>query len=110
MIVKSDSVVKFLNFVRRSNFDGYTVFFIIFVRANADQGLIAHEKVHVRQFWRTFGLFPILYCFTKYRLKFEAEAYKASIEHGMSKHKALMLLSTQYKLKTSLTEIEKALS
>ena len=46
-----------------------------------DLGLLEHEKVHVRQFWRTLGLHSILYLISKrYRLKAEVEAYKVQIE------------------------------
>lgn len=41
-----------------------------------DVGLLEHEQVHVRQFWRTFGLHGLLYwLLPKYRLAAEAEAY-----------------------------------
>ena len=46
-----------------------------------DKGLLEHEKVHVWQFWRTFGLHSLLYLISKrYRLKAEVEAYKVQLE------------------------------
>lgn len=47
-----------------------------------DKGILEHEKVHVRQFWRTLGLFTVGYLFSKqYRLKIEVEAYKEQAKH-----------------------------
>ena len=56
--------------------------FVIFVDPayRDDPGLVPHEQVHVDQFFRTFGLHPILYLFSKaYRFKSEAEAYRAQL-------------------------------
>lgn len=48
-----------------------------------DAGLIAHEKVHVRQWLRTFGLHPLLYAVSKsYRLKAEVEAYREQLKYA----------------------------
>ena len=45
-----------------------------------DPGLIQHEQVHVDQFFRTFGLHPLLYLFSKaYRFRSEVEAYRAQL-------------------------------
>jgi len=45
-----------------------------------DVGLLMHEKVHVAQFWRTFGFHSLLYLISKkYRLNAEIEAYKAQL-------------------------------
>jgi hypothetical protein len=47
-----------------------------------DAGLIAHEKVHVKWFWKTLGTFGILYALSmKWRIKFEAEAYRAQLPY-----------------------------
>lgn len=57
--------------------------FIIFVRPayKNNQALIEHEKVHVRQFWRTFCTHPIWYNFNKaYRLRSEVEGYAVQIK------------------------------
>jgi hypothetical protein len=54
----------------------------IFVRPEFkdDKGLIAHEFVHVSQFWRTFCLHGLFYLFSdSYKLKSEVEAYKAQL-------------------------------
>jgi hypothetical protein len=57
--------------------------FIIFVRKGSrnNQALIEHEKVHVRQFWKTFCTHPIWYQFSKaYRLRAEVEGYAVQIK------------------------------
>lgn len=46
-----------------------------------DEGLLQHELIHVRQWWRTLGLHSLLYlCSKKYRLKAEVEAYREQIK------------------------------
>jgi hypothetical protein len=57
--------------------------FIIFVRPAHKNNLplIEHEKVHVRQFWRTFCTHGIWYHFSKeYRLRSEVEGYAVQIK------------------------------
>lgn len=45
-----------------------------------DQGLLAHELEHVRQWWWLLFLHPILYKYNrKYRLNCEVEAYKKQL-------------------------------
>lgn len=64
-------------------FAAYTYGFLILVRPKHkdDMPLIEHEKVHVRQFWRYFGMSGLLYMFSKkYRLKFEVEAFRRQLE------------------------------
>lgn len=47
-----------------------------------DEGLLQHEKVHVRQWYRTLGLHGILYTISKkYRLSSEIEAYAVSLKY-----------------------------
>lgn len=56
----------------------------IFVRPEFKENyaLIEHEKVHVKQFWKSFGLHPFRYNLSKdYRLKCEVEAYKRQLEY-----------------------------
>lgn len=51
-----------------------------------DRGLLAHEQVHVRQFWRTWGLHPLLYRASKrYRLAAELEAYRVQLKYAEDK-------------------------
>ena len=61
-------------------FDGYAYGPIAFIHEDkrGDAGLLVHEKVHIKQFWKTLGLHGLLYKFSKkYRLKSEREAYTA---------------------------------
>jgi hypothetical protein len=72
-------------------FAAFVFGFIIFVRPSYKDNipLIEHEKVHVRQFWRTFGTHGLWYQFNKkYRLRSEVEGYAVQVkkreELGMS--------------------------
>jgi hypothetical protein len=47
-----------------------------------DTGILAHELVHVRQWYRTLGLHGILYTASRrYRLASEVEAYREQLRH-----------------------------
>jgi len=47
-----------------------------------DKGIQAHELVHVRQWWRTFGFHSGLYLTRRcYRLHSEVEAYRKQLEY-----------------------------
>jgi len=47
-----------------------------------DIGILEHEKIHVKQFWRTFGLYGLLYlCIKKYRLWSELKAYREQLKY-----------------------------
>jgi hypothetical protein len=75
----------------------------IFIRPKYidDTGLLEHEKVHVRQFWSTLGLFGIAYYLSKkYRLKYELEAYKEQLKYYAVDKRPLFAqyLSTKYGL------------
>lgn len=66
-------------------FAGYTRGPVIFIRPEYknDKGLLEHEKVHVKQFWRTFGLHGLIYRISKsYRLKCELEAYSVQLNYS----------------------------
>ena len=57
-------------------------FIFIRPRYKDDKGLLEHEKVHVRQWFRTLGLHGFIYALSKrYRLKCEVEAYKEQLKH-----------------------------
>lgn len=56
----------------------------IFIRPayKNDAGLLAHEQVHVAQFFRTFGLLiPLYWLSDSYRLAAEVEAYREQAKH-----------------------------
>ena len=66
-------------------FAGITYGPVICIRPSKknDRGLLEHEKIHVKQFWRTLGLFGILYALSpKRRLKYEAEAYREQLKYA----------------------------
>ena len=66
------------------NSNGCANAFIIRIRPSCkgDEGLLAHERVHVSQWWRTLGLHSLLYLVSKrYRLRAEVEAYRKQLEY-----------------------------
>lgn len=66
-------------------FSGYTLGPIVLIRPRCrdDQGLLQHELVHVRQFWRTFGLFGIPYWLSRTRrFEYEVEAYREQLKYS----------------------------
>lgn len=71
------------NILIPKKFGAFTRGFFIFVRIKYkdDTALLEHELVHVRQFWRTFGLSLLLYSLSKkYRLAAEVEAYQTQLQ------------------------------
>lgn len=88
---------------------------IILIRPRfiGDIGILEHEKVHVRQFWSSLGLFGIPYFLSKkYRLKYELEAYKVQLKYYEVDKKALFahFLATKYNLDITQEEALKLLS
>ncbi|MDR3384210.1 hypothetical protein [Cupriavidus basilensis] len=85
-------------------FDGFAPGPLILVRPGVSQALIEHEKVHVRQFWRSGGLMGVLYLASpRWRLRFELEAYREQLRHcepGAAHHFARML-ARHYRLDIS---------
>jgi hypothetical protein len=64
---------------------GRTNTFVIRIRPayKDDIGLLEHEKIHVSQFWRSFGIHGFWYLLSKsYRLDCEVEAYKKQLEYA----------------------------
>ncbi|WP_427312842.1 hypothetical protein [Cupriavidus sp. H39] len=82
-------------------FDGFTPGPLILLRPGASQALIEHEKVHVRQFWRSWGLMGVLYLASRrWRLRYEVEAYREQLRHsppGAARGLA-RVLATKYRL------------
>ena len=79
-------------FVRPGSAGVMRVFLLpcVFIRPQyrGDEGLLAHELVHVDQAWES--IFPpihaLRYAFSKsYRLKCEVEAYKVQLQHSPDK-------------------------
>ena len=87
-------------------------FFFILIRPafRHAKDVIEHEKVHSQQVFDYFIFQPILYNFSKeWRLKFEAEAYAASVYHGLSLERAAKFLYKHYKLGKTLAECKDAI-
>jgi hypothetical protein len=98
--------------------------FIVFIRPKYEGNLplLEHELTHVKQFWRTFGLFPFLYLVSKkYRLKSEVEAYRTQLQvyadagypadHLIDKAKAYAgFISSKYGLRVTWANAYKLLT
>lgn len=94
-------------------FDGFTPGPLILLRPGASQALIEHEKVHVRQFWRSWGLMGVLYLLSRrWRLRYEVEAYREQLRHsppGAARYMAHVLAS-RYWLKITEEEAYRLLT
>ena len=91
MIFRSTPIVEFKqwteNLFRKQprRLLGFALGFVAFVRSDVKQHTIKHELVHIKQFWRTFGLHLLFYNISKsYRFKTELEAYVESVKNGRS--------------------------
>lgn len=97
-----------------ARFNGYTVgpFALIRPSRRGDAGLLAHEQVHVAQFWRSLGILPLLSLFIpSLRLKFEVEAYRKQLESNpTSAELYATFISTKYGLSISVTDALKLLT
>jgi hypothetical protein len=66
-----------------ARYDAYTIGPIVLIRPHQmrNRGLLEHERVHVRQFWRTLGLIGLGRLISKrYRLACEVEAYREQLK------------------------------
>jgi hypothetical protein len=66
-------------------FDAITLGFVILIRpeCKGDAGLLAHERVHVRQWRESWGAFWPRYLISKkWRLHYEVEAYREQLRHS----------------------------
>jgi len=100
-------MIFYTDFLIPDIYAAYTRGPLIFIRPEfkKDVGLLEHEKVHRRQWFRTLGLHPLLYRLSKkYRLKSEVEAYREQMKHYPDDKSTLFshYLSTNYDL--DLTE------
>ena len=74
-----------------------------------DKGLHEHERVHVKQFWRSPLLYGLRYKFSKaYRLQAEAEAYAEQAKYYADDRvpRFAEMLATLYGLGISVSEAE----
>jgi len=89
-------------------FAGCTRAIFIFIRPQYkdDAGLHAHERVHVRQYLRSFGLMPFFYLFSeKYRYKAEVEAYRRQLQVSPGRaEQYATFITTKYNLNVSYDE------
>jgi hypothetical protein len=94
-------------------FDGFTPGPLILLRPGASHALIEHEKVHVRQFWRSWGLMGVLYLLSRrWRLRYEVEAYREQLRHsppGAARALA-RLLAGKYRLRITEDEAYRLLT
>lgn len=74
----------------------------IFIRPTkrGDAGLLAHEQVHVKQFWRNPFMFLPYFFSKKARLRYEAEAYRVQLPYYTDDRTEVFatILETKYKL------------
>lgn len=84
----------------------------IFIRPSkrGNVGILEHEKVHVKQFWRN-PFFGIAYLLSKRaRLKYEVEAYKKQLKYASGREEVFaQILATEYRLNISKEEALKLL-
>lgn len=81
-ILKSPLAIVFYT-ERFTNMAGMTVGPLVFIRPEYrdDIGLLEHEKVHVRQFYRYGPLALMYFVSKKWRLRMEVEAYREQLNH-----------------------------
>jgi hypothetical protein len=86
----------------QSKFTAQTYGPFIFVRPKAkdDIGMLEHEKIHVKQFWESWGTFGLWYWLSKKsRAKYEAEAYREQLKYHPDKTEVYAWnLATKYNL------------
>ncbi len=72
----------------------------------SDAGLLAHELCHVRQWWRTLGLHPLLYALSdSYRLAAEIEAYREQLRHSPGDARRFATyIATRYRLTIAIDD------
>lgn len=109
-------MVIYTDFLVPKSAAAITLGWIILIRPSQryNAGLLAHERVHVEQFKRTWGLFCIRYlCSKKYRFQYEVEAYKKQLSFAYSYDAAVQqyasLLFYNYNLDITLAEAIDAL-
>lgn len=82
-------------------FNGRAIGPVVLIRPEfrGDPAVLAHEMVHVRQWWRGMLIHSLRYLWSRsYRMRAEAEAYAAQIDSGGSPMGAALALSAHYDL------------
>jgi hypothetical protein len=76
-----------------------------------DAGLIAHEQVHVRQFWQSWGMFWFWYLLVpQARLDYEVEAFQEQLKYNPECLDSFATeLATKYRLRISVEEAARLL-
>ena len=79
-----------------------------------DIGLLKHELMHCKQFYRTLGIHAFLYKFSRpYRYQCELEAYKEQLRYSDQQSKSLIkfatFLATKYDLPITIEDAKKDL-
>lgn len=82
----------------------------IFIRPQyrANVGLLEHERVHVRQWYRTLGIHSFLYLLSKrYRLNAEVEAYRAQARYYADDRRPLFarFICDKYRLSVNYADV-----
>jgi len=54
---------------------------LILERLRGDEGIRQHELVHVRQWFWTLGMLPLLYLIPRCKLWFEVQAYRKQLQY-----------------------------
>ena len=106
IIIYTDRFIK-------KEWDAMNIFIVTLIRPKfrGVKFIVEHEKVHTRQILKWWILQPILYQFSKkWRLKFELEAYKVSVEHGQSIDSAAWAIANAYGLDVTTEEVRELLS
>lgn len=79
---------------------------LIFIRPKYrdDVGLLAHEQVHVSQWFKTLGLHPLFYRLSKrYRLWSEVQAYREQAKRYPDDRRLMFAVSIAANYKLSVT-------
>lgn len=102
----------------KDDFAGKTNAFVVRIKETYkdDKGLLAHEIVHVKQWFLTLGLHSLLYRFSKsYRYLAEIKAYRKQLTYVQGNEKSDVALifakfiSTRYNLNVTKEEAFKDL-
>ncbi len=78
-------MIIYTNRVVPKGFAAITLGFIILIRLQhrGDTGLLAHERVHVRQWRESWGMFwPRYLVSRRWRRDYEVEAYREQLKHS----------------------------